>query len=103
MKTKIIMLMLAMVLAASPVFGGSYTITTTAEEDAAILEEATKQGQTADEYMVEYMRNAVVPHVARLRSDKRANAWAGIQKACNGGDQAACGKVNAALSALGLQ
>lgn len=102
MKTTI-MLLLALFLSATPVMGGSYTITTTAEEDAAILEEATKQGQTADEYMVEYMRNAVVPHVARLRSDKRANAWAGIQKACNGGDQAACGKVNAALSALGLQ
>jgi len=94
---------LAMVFAASPVLGGTYSITTTAEEDAAILEEATKAGQTADEYMTEYMRNAVVPHVARLKSDKRANAWAGIQKACDGGDNAACGKVSAARSALGLE
>ena len=103
MKAILISLVLAMVLAASPVLAGTYTITTTAEEDAAILEEAQKSGQTADEYMAEYMRNAVVPHVARLRSDKRANAWAGIQKACDGGNQAACGKVSAALGALGLE
>ncbi len=102
MKTTI-MVLLALFLSASPVMGGSYTITTTVEEDAAILEEATKHEQTADEYMTEYMRNAVVPHVARLKSDKRANAWAGIQKACDDGDQAACGKMSAALGALGLE
>ncbi len=102
MKTTI-MLLLALFLSATPVMGGTYSITTTAEEDVAILEEATKNGQTADEYMTEYMRNAVVPHVARLKSDKRANAWAGIQSACDGGDQAACGKVSAARSALGLE
>ena len=102
MKKTIYMLVLALVLAASPVLAGTYSITTTAEEDAAILEEATKRNQTADEYMTEYMRNAVVPHVARLKSDKRANAWAGVQKACDKGDQAACDKVTAARSALGL-
>ena len=103
MKTTIVSLVLAMVFVASSALAGTYTITTTAEEDAAILEEATKHGQTAAEYMAEYMRNAVVPHVARLKSDKRANAWAGVQKACDDGDQVACGKVSAALGALGLE
>ena len=102
MKTTI-MLLLALFLSATPVMGGSYTITTTAEEDAAILEEAQKAGQTADEYMAEYMRNAVVPHVARLKADKRANAWAGIQKACDGGEQTAGVKATAVRQALGLE
>lgn len=102
MKTTIITLVLAMVLVVSPVFGGSYTITTTAEEDAAILEAATKNGQTADEYMTEYMRNAIGPHVDGLTKDKRSSAWAALQTACDGGDSASCTKVQEAMTALGM-